>query len=195
MTTRAYRQTARAEATERTRRAILDAAEAVFVHEGRYDLSLDEVAARAGVSTRTVLRHFGSREGLFEAGVRDARARVTDERRPVPGDVGATIARLVDHYERVGAAVVRMLAAAEQLPLVARVTDDGAAQHRRWVEEAFAADLDGLPAARRDERVALLATVTDVYVWSLLRHRHGLDRDRTEAAIHALVDHARGATP
>src|SRR4051794_10948448 len=102
MTVRSYRQVARAEATERTRRAILDATQTLFREEELYDLPLDRIAARAGVSTRTLLRHFGSREGLFEAALADAEASVMASREAAPGDVEGAIEALVDHYEAVG---------------------------------------------------------------------------------------------
>jgi AcrR family transcriptional regulator len=195
MATRDYRQVARADATERTHRAILDAMQRVFLDEGKYDLPLEAVASRAGISTRTLLRHFGSKEGLIEAGIADFDAAVERERKPPSGDVDTAIRLLVAHYERVGDAVLGMLAAADRYPLVRRLVDEGKQSHRRWCETVFAADLASLGPARRDRRAALLATVTDVYVWELLRRRYGFSRKTTQIAMRGLADHARGATP
>lgn len=50
------------------RAAILAGARIVFLAQGFAEASMDEVAARAGVSKMTVYRHFGSKEDLF-AGV------------------------------------------------------------------------------------------------------------------------------
>ena len=194
MSPRTYNQVARAEATERTRRAILDAAERLFLEQGSYELPLDEVADEAGVTTRTVLRHFGTREGLIEAGLADTDSAVTRERSAEPGDVEAALRRLFGHYERVGDQVMRMLAAADRFPLVRRAVDGGQAEHRRWVAEVFEPDLDGVGPSERKRRLAMLATVTDVYAWHLLRRRHGLSRRDTEDAIHDLVGKLRGAT-
>ena len=88
MSTRVYTQVARAESTERTRRAILDAGIALF-QAGDYDVALDRVAEAAGVTTRTVLRHFGSKEGLVEAAIADQSARIEDERAAPAGDAPA----------------------------------------------------------------------------------------------------------
>ena len=67
--------TSRARAVEETRRRILDAS--VDLHGERLvaDISLDDIAERAGVSVQTVLRHFGSRAGLVEAAVEHAAGR------------------------------------------------------------------------------------------------------------------------
>ncbi|MEP6876881.1 MAG: TetR/AcrR family transcriptional regulator [Burkholderiales bacterium] len=60
---------------ERTRR-ILEAARSHFYAHGLERASVDAIAAEAGVSKMTIYSHFGSKEGLFEAGVRDRTERV-----------------------------------------------------------------------------------------------------------------------
>lgn len=59
------RQPAPARLTDRKREAILDAAVAEFRHSGYETTSMDRIAARAGVSKRTVYNHFPSKEALF----------------------------------------------------------------------------------------------------------------------------------
>jgi AcrR family transcriptional regulator len=191
MTARTYSQGQRAESTEATRRAILDAAIHLFRQEGEPDPSLEQVAARAGCSTRSVIRHFGSKEGLFEAAMADAISAVVESRRSEPGDADVAIRRLIDHYEEIGDDVVRMLASAERYPLVRRATEAGAEMHRDLVAATFGPELSDLPAGERRRRLAALATVTDVYVWHLLRRREGLGRDAAEAEIRNLVEAAR----
>jgi TetR/AcrR family transcriptional regulator, mexJK operon transcriptional repressor len=51
----------------RKRRAILEAATTVFLQSGYLGTSMDEIAARAGVSKRTVYQHFANKESLFIA--------------------------------------------------------------------------------------------------------------------------------
>jgi AcrR family transcriptional regulator len=69
-TTRPYRMGRRAEAIAATRKAILD----VTIKSGDPRTSLAEVARLAGVSERTVLRYFGSRDGLVTAVIREVLA-------------------------------------------------------------------------------------------------------------------------
>ena len=70
-----------ASATDETasprRQAILDAAKAVFFEEGYPTASMDRIAARAGVTKRTVYAHFGTKHALFSAVVARACANVT----------------------------------------------------------------------------------------------------------------------
>ena len=192
MSSRPYTQVARAEATARTRRAILDAGVARF-YAGDYDVSLENVARAAGVTPRTILRHFGSKEGLIEAAIADQVREVESERTVPPGDHEGFVRALVDHYERHGDGVLRMLAAEDRYPLVRRMVVDGRRQHARLVADAFAPDLEHLDQGARKVRLASLETVTDVYTWALLRRRGGLSRTETEATMLGLVHHARGA--
>ena len=57
----------RARQKAETRRKLLDAATEVFIESGPTTASLDEVAARAGVSRPTLFFHFGSRTQLMDA--------------------------------------------------------------------------------------------------------------------------------
>ncbi len=191
MATRGYSQTKRAEATERGRQAILTAAQELFRDEGRFGLPLDEVAVRAGCSERTVLRHFGSKEGLLVAAMADAEQGVVDSREARPGDVAGSIRRLVGHYEEDGDLVLRWLSLAGRYPLVRQVTESGKRLHEEWVGEVFAPDLEALGGGERRLRKAVLASLTDVHLWALLRRRQGLGRKATETAMLDLVDHAR----
>ncbi|HTR74124.1 MAG TPA: TetR family transcriptional regulator [Solirubrobacterales bacterium] len=189
--TRTYRQTRRADATDRTRAAILAAAQACFREDPGRDPSLEVVAERAEVSTRTVIRQFGSKEGLLEAAIAAGVEAAETTRHAEPGDVEGAVRAISDHYEAMGDEIVRWLALAERLPMVRQVTERGVEVHREWVGAVFAADLDGLPRAVRQARRAALATATDVYVWHLLRRREGLGRESTRAAMLALVEAAR----
>jgi TetR/AcrR family transcriptional repressor of mexJK operon len=52
------------------RAAILEAAKRLFPREGFAGISMDQIAAEAGVSKLTVYSHFGDKEALFAAAVR-----------------------------------------------------------------------------------------------------------------------------
>src|SRR5260370_42666326 len=73
---RRYRMVARAEAAATTAERILDAAVEVFWELPTDQISLDEIARRAGVTVQTVIRRFGGREGLLAAAGERAAAKV-----------------------------------------------------------------------------------------------------------------------
>jgi AcrR family transcriptional regulator len=183
--TRPYRMARRAEAFAETRKAILDAA--IELSDPRAPLAA--IAARAGVSERTVLRHFGSRDGLLAEGIRENLARREAERFALPaGDVPRAVAALVDQYEAFGDRILRLLAEEG----VDRRIDDGLARgrelHRRWVVEKLGPLLDGCDIPARRRRIAQLVAVCDVYTWKVLRRDSGLGRAETESAIRELVE-------
>ena len=64
---RTYVQKARAEAAERTRALILEAARASLLSNERLEFSVGDVATAAGVARSTIYATFGSRAGLLAA--------------------------------------------------------------------------------------------------------------------------------
>lgn len=60
---------------ERTRATVLEAAGRLFGADGYAHVSMDEVAAAAGVTKPTVYAHFGSKEALFESLISDVISR------------------------------------------------------------------------------------------------------------------------
>jgi len=178
-TAKHYNMELRAAAAEATRERILGAAQEAFLERWYDEVTLADVAKRAGVSGQTVLNHFGGKEQLAAA----AHERVGEElqaRRytPEPGDVPAAIDALVDDYEITGDAVVRLLALEEKVPSLLPLLASGRQGHRRWVEDMF-----GAP-----KLVAELTVATDVYAWKLLRRDQGLTRDETAAAMLRIVE-------
>jgi len=184
--------TARARAVEETRARIIDACVALHGERPVTDIGLDDVAARASVSVQTVLRHFRSRAGLEEASFESAQRAVADERRTPVGDVPAAIRVIVDHYEHRGDQALLMLAQENHQELMARITQEGKALHRAWVQEVFAPYLD--EADDPDELTDLLVVATDVYTWKLLRIDRGHSRAVTERRMHELVDAVLAST-
>lgn len=195
MSGRTYTQTTRAATTQRTRTALLDAATDAFLRTGHLDTPLETIAEAAGTTARTALRHYGSKDALTAAAIERATARVAAERTPAAPTVEAAITALIDHYERWGEPMAHLAAHARTRPELTPILDDATGLHLRWIDDVFAADLDGCTPATRAYRHALLATACDVETWRLLHHRHGLDRAATERAVLQLVRAAQKATP
>jgi AcrR family transcriptional regulator len=181
---RPYRMRARAEAAEATGGRILEAAIALGP-ELISDLApLEEVASRAGVTVRTVIRRFGSKEGLIAAAAEEVRSRVEGQRGEAPvGDIAGAVGNLVEHYEEWGDSTLRMLAHEDRYPAVREHTDRGRAGHYEWVERTFAPFLEGRAGRDRERLKAEMVAVCDLYVWKILRRDLGLDRAQTEAAL------------
>ena len=163
----------RAEAEKRTRAALLDAADEAFLSGPWEQASLDAIAGAAGVTKQTLLRHFGSKDGLLEHVLLRAIDEVQTQRMSVPrDDIGGAVDNLLEHYEVRGGRAMR----SSNLDLEGSLADLGrrARQfHYDWVELAFGTWLTAVgPAERRRLRAALIA-VCDVQAWWILTHDLG----------------------
>jgi AcrR family transcriptional regulator len=186
---RPYRMLARAEAAAATGERIIDAAVEVFWELPTDQISLDEIARRAGVTVQTVIRRFGGREGLMVAAVERESGRVRQQRMQTsPGNVVEGVRILVDHYEELGDRVLKLLAEERRSPRLREIADGGRQVHREWCEHVFAPALGALSGIDRERRLAQFVAVCDVYTWMLLRRQMGLSRRQTEIALEELLN-------
>lgn len=182
---RPYTMRARAQSVEQTRNEIVASAFALAEQRVSFMISLNDVAQHAGVTTRTILRHFGSRDGLFDAVGVYARKLVTEEREAPVGDVEAAARTIVAHYEKRGQHVLRMLEEESLDPPTAVQVKTGRRLHHEWVREVFAPQLSA--TSEPNDLFDLLVVATDVYTWKLLRLDMGLSRRRTEQRITTMI--------
>jgi AcrR family transcriptional regulator len=189
---RTYRQNARARQTEANTHGIVRAAVGLVRRAPVVaDVTLDDIARESGLTVRTVLRRFGSRDGVLEAAFAQLKEDLKSARVPTaPGDVAAAVTSLIDQYEQMGDFNIRALEQEQQLPLLHAALNEGRRHHRAWVAEVFGPYLAHLPAAERERRITSLYAATDVYLWKLLRRDLGHDRRALEDTFHHLV---RGA--
>lgn len=178
-TSRTYTMRARAEQVQQTRDRILDSTIAMAFEVPLTACTLPAVAGRAEVSVQTILRAFGSREGLFEAAIQRSLMVVLAERPADPRNLRRSIEALVDHYELRGDGTLLLLGQEGWEPFAARATSVGKRVHREWVETAFADAIAPSSGASRIELVDLLVAATDVYAWKLWRRDAGRTRNET----------------
>jgi AcrR family transcriptional regulator len=187
MSRRPYRQTARAEAAEATRRRIAEAFLACARDRWFDEITLEEVARRAGVTVRTVIRQYGGKDGLVAGVTQYVGPRFNAERRVTPGDLEAAIERLFENYELEGDGTVRRLAEESRYPVLVPAVQAGRVGHRAVAAANFAPWLDRLDEPARSRTLDELVIVTDVYTWKLLRRDMGRSVAEAKATILDLV--------
>jgi AcrR family transcriptional regulator len=178
MPRREYRQSARADNAERTRIAILTAVKRLAGEKHLTAITLNDVAECSGVTVQTVLRRFGSREGLFAAAVQDFRAEVVRQRPVYVGDVNRAVSAVMDQYEEFGDVMLLLLGQEHSDPQAAKVTSLGRQLHDQWVRESFD------PVDDRQHRLLVIAT--DLYSWKLLRRDRQLSAQQTNEHLETL---------
>jgi AcrR family transcriptional regulator len=183
--TRQYRMGARAEAAEQTRQRILVAARDLFLSAPYYDdVTLEQIAARADVALKTVLRRFRSKDELLVAS-----AQTEAEERSVPaGDVEAVVRVLSARYEQNMDLVLRYLPMEARVAPIAHVLAQARQGHWDWLEQAFAPQLSGSRGALRRRRVGELFVATEIYAWHALRRRFGLSQRAAEQVLRETLE-------
>jgi AcrR family transcriptional regulator len=183
--TRSYTMRARADAAAGTRERILDAVIALSEERLSVEIVLADVAEHAGVSVQTVLRHFGSRHGLFERAQARHIALVRAERATPVGDAASAVRTIVAFYDRTGEWSLRLQAQEHSDELSRKTVERGRRVHREWVEQVFAPQLVG--RNDREELVDLLIVATDLLTWKILRRDGGMSRATTSERMLRLV--------
>ncbi|MFF3273952.1 TetR/AcrR family transcriptional regulator [Streptomyces chrestomyceticus] len=132
----------------RNREAVLAAADGLFARsDSPRGVSMDDVAAAAGVGKGTLFRRFGDRTGLIRALVE---ARIAPLRQAVESGP-APLGPATPPHERVPAlldAVVGFKLANRHLALALEETGSGSpyqAEHYQWWHTTLRQTLDGLP--------------------------------------------------
>lgn len=180
---------ARAAGAAATRGKILGAVQTVTDERPVNEVTLAAIAKQAGVTVQTVLRHFGSREGLMMAALVQIGATMGRDRDAAKiHSEEQAIATIVDHYDKFGDRILKLLGAEDRNPALRPLAEAGRVYHREWCEQVFAASLADLRGTKRQRRIAQFVAVTDIYVWKLLRRDRELSAEQTKLAMRELLE-------
>jgi AcrR family transcriptional regulator len=187
--TRSYTMTARADSAAKTAERIVDSTKELLVDNAFAEITLADIAARAGVTVQTVLRRFGDKDSLFAAAVAHFTAEVHAQRgQAVPNALDEIVANLVEHYEEWGPVVLNMLGQEAASAAIRDTVAAGKDYHRDWCETVFSDTLADLSKADRARRLAQLVATCDLRTWELLRIGSGLTQKQTQRALHEMIE-------
>lgn len=176
----------------RTRELVLDAM-VELISEGDLMPTAQRVADRAAVAPRTVYLHFADMESLFvEVGTREL-IRLVGMRDPVPPHLP-----LDERIERFCAARAQMLEALLPVIRAARLREHvSPAIQATWdvyvsasdadTGDVFAAELDPLPQAEREELMAALFVAAGGSAWDAWRRTRDMPVEASTAAMRRTV--------
>lgn len=195
---RRYELKERAASVERNRRAILDAAWDLIAEAGFHPVSLEVVAARAGVTRVTIYRQFGSKTGLFEAVLWDrlSRARLDrlDRARQRPDPVDALEAFLYENcrlFTEVGDALQHSLGVARSDTTVRDLLDISYFGRRvDSIRDLVRRLHDGgrlAPGWTQDRAVDALVVLTSIEAFDSLTRRRGRSVRRAADTLFAMA--------
>jgi AcrR family transcriptional regulator len=175
-----------------TRTAVVDALLGL-IREGDLRPTAPRIAARAGVSLRSVFQHFADLESLFAAAADRQTAKIRRLARRLDGEgplrrrLAAFVAQRVRVLEAIApvrrAALLMEPFSAEISARLARARRAG----RSELQRVFAAELAACPAAEQGEVLAALAAASGFAFWEALRAHQGLSVRRAERAMELIV--------
>jgi AcrR family transcriptional regulator len=180
---------------ERSREAVVDAI-LELLREGDDPPGAAEIAERAGVSLRSVFRHFDDLETLYAVAV----ARHTEliaplfVLEPVPVPPGARVAPLADRIRALARQRARLFEAMTPVRIVgerqrrrsasiAAGLDQSRRELRRQLVDLFDPELAPLPAPERRDILDALEMVAGFAAWHQARTDQGLSVTRAQAAL------------
>jgi len=174
MSVRRYESPLRAEQAEATRQRILRAIVDLLADEDVDELSIPLVAQRAGVSLRTVYRHFPTREALFEAWGEWVREHLEPLEIRYPDNLDELIEFAPGLYQAYDAN--ERLLRALLLSKAGRKLRARARQPRlEAVERALHEVTEGLDADEKRRALAVVYLLVSAPAWQAMRLHWGLD--------------------
>jgi AcrR family transcriptional regulator len=178
---RRYTNTLREEQAAQTRARILEATVALLAEGGEGEVAMPEVAARAGVSLRTVYRNFPSRDALLDA----VANWITEQ---FEAQMGA-FPTSASEYQAT-ADMLHLVTDIEPLYRALFASAAGRAAHVRsntgrtgLIQKAFAAELEGVPPAQRRRFVAVMYLLQSSNGVLFLKDYTGLEPDDMVKAL------------
>jgi len=186
---RPYQMSKRAESAAQTERRIFEATTALWHERPVAEITLEAIAERAGVSTRTIIRRYGSKEGLFETCIKkDSSNMETARDKAEEGDVEGAIHYLLTDYETHGDAMIRTLAVEDQLDIAHRVLQTGRSQHQQWCGRIFSSFLPDIKSVHYESELMAFVAATELYLWKLLRRDLEHSLEETQEIFMRLVN-------
>jgi AcrR family transcriptional regulator len=179
---RPYSMTNRADSTAQTSKTILIALADLWLEYSIHEITLDRIAVKSGITTRTILRKYGSKEGLFEAAMlEDVTGIKSIKEEAQIGNIPQIVSTIMKEYEATGKAAIRTLAAENELPIAGKILQHARQMHTTWCARVFEPFLPLKVDANYPILLGAFYAATDVNKWKLLRLDLGFSVTETES--------------
>jgi AcrR family transcriptional regulator len=186
---RKYNMSVRGKTAAMTETNILKAIGELWLSFNIHEITLEMIALKAGVNERTILRKFGSKEGLLEAALKadDAAGIKSIKDEAEAGNIEQIVQTLIKEYKISGQASIRTLAIEHEIPIAAEILSKGRQMHRDWCERVFR---PYLPSKKNKYYYLLIGAfyaATDVHNWKLLSQDLGYSQKDTAEILSMLL--------
>jgi AcrR family transcriptional regulator len=189
MTPEAARADGRRLRREQNRASVIDALLALF-RDGVYQPNTDEIAAKAGLSARSLFRYFDDVNDLHRAAadraVQNALPLVglgTSAAEPTADKIRAVVGSRVRMFEETGPAARALRAASTRRDMLRGMLDRNRSYLRRQITDVFAPELAEVSPAVQPA----LQVLCSFESYELMRYAQGLSSEEAEAAMVAAI--------
>jgi AcrR family transcriptional regulator len=177
---------------ERTRQALVDALLALL-EEGDVQPTAERIAARAGVSERSLFQHFADREALYQAVALQQYERIASTLEPI--DVTLPLPARIDAFVEQRSRMLEAMTPVRRAALLLEPSSEVVSgwlksarrQKAREVERVFRPELEEIGQPDRGLVVAALVSASAWTSWESLRAHQRLSVDRSRGAMHAAL--------
>ncbi len=164
-----------------------------FARDGIYEPTSSEIAERAGITQRTLFRHFGTIDDIIVALVQRQTDFVTPFLLPMDrtGTIDDRVQRLADNrialYEAIAPIRRAGLRVATQHEVIAEALELMTTRIQAQIDELFANDLARADRRTRELVIDAIDTATSWEAWDRLHSVRGFDRKRAASTMVQLV--------
>jgi TetR/AcrR family transcriptional regulator of autoinduction and epiphytic fitness len=180
---------------QRTREAVIEALYGLYT-EGNLTPTIQELATRVGMTTRSIYHHFPDREAVAAALAEQQMERhpqlfAARRIRGTPSErVDGIVAHRAELFETVAPVRRAVLALVHSIPALQTQQTNMAAHLRGQLTRTFESELSALDADAGDEVLDLLDLHTSWETWDRLRTWQGLSVERSRQLVTGLVTQA-----
>jgi len=186
---RTYNNAKRAEGASNSKSQIMAAVGKLWTTHSLTDITLDLVAKEAGVTTRTIMRKFGSKEKLFEESLaHDAASTSSDRNQATVGDIDSILNTLLANYEAMGDAALRTIYLEPEMEIARMIGEEGRKQHREWCANMFAPFLPDQNNPQYEILLTAFIASTEIYLWKLLRKDMNKSKEETAEVFRRMLN-------
>lgn len=184
-----YNNENRRRKAENTKRGIIKAFGRLWTKYSLKEITLEMVANEAGVTTRTVLRKFGSKETLMAESLSTDPLEISEERNNAKiGDIDDILTILLSNYENIGEAAIRTIYLEPELEMAREIGIKGRAIHKAWCMKVFAPYLPDIKSPDYEIQLTSFIAATEIYLWKLMRKDLKLSKKKTFSVFKNMVE-------
>lgn len=184
-----YNNSKRLIEAENTKLDIIKAFGRLWMKYSIKEITLNMISEEAGVTTRTILRKFGSKERLLEECIAlDAANIMQNREQGMVGDIEHMLNILLASYESMGEAAMRTINLEPEMEIAQKIGETGRKKHREWCARMFDPFLPEPDSPQYEIDLTAFIASTEIYLWKLMRKDLKMSEEQTFSVFKKMIE-------